>query len=57
MLELGTALKNLLKRKKKKKAETRKRTAYRRIGPEAQQQSRRSLATIRRNDVMSCTIS
>jgi hypothetical protein len=56
MLEFGNSIKELIEAKKKK-AETRKRTTYRRIGPEAQQQSRRSLATIRRSDVMSRKIS
>ena len=51
MLELGTTLKNLSKRKKK--AETRKRTAYLRIGRKLKVEGERSLATIRRSDVIS----
>lgn len=51
MLELGKYIKELIEAKKKKqKAETRKRTAHRRISRKLKVKCERSLAEIRRND-------
>jgi hypothetical protein len=50
MLESGKNIKELIKAKKKSKAETRKRTAYMRISRKPKVKGKRSPAAIRRRD-------
>jgi hypothetical protein len=50
MLESGKNIKELIKRKKKQKAETRQRTTYMRISRKPKVKCKRSLAAIRRDD-------